>query len=200
MFRFPAEDGPSFPSKSLSTLVKRFRTTTAAAMTSDLSTGQVESRILNRAENLAKLTAAVLNAERSDHLLIRGRGQLLEDEKLFRELSNVINVLISDLAEKTPLRLGDITHELKRIEQQRRQGETKLQDHLSMVESIYTYGDELEIPKELRLWSIVTHIPHARLIDVHDRYDASVQIPAAYPTLLDPLERNDEAVLKPLMR
>lgn len=103
-------------------------------MTSDLSTGQVESRILNRAENLAKLTAAVLNAERSDHLLIRGRGQLLEDEKLFRELSNVINVLVSDLAEKTSLRLGDITHELKRIEQQRRQGETKLQDHLSMVE------------------------------------------------------------------
>ena len=171
------------------------------------------------AENLAKigsekLTAAVLNAERSDHLLTLERSQLLKFGNILEGLLKLGELL--KLIETPDLNLfrriawcmysisngvSSIADEQERIQMQRTQGESELRRKFPrMADRIYTHGDGMKPPHQLKLWSLISHIPHARLIDVDDQYDASTQVPAIYPALLHPLELNDKAVLQPFMR
>lgn len=171
------------------------------------------------AKNLAKigsekLTAAVLDAERSDHRFLLGRRQLSKVDNILGEVlklgevSELIESLAPDLAQKIVLciaSIGDqvssIIDELEQIEMQREQGEKELRRRFPrMADRIYTHGNSMEPPHQLKLWSLISYIPHARLIDVEDQYDASIRVPAIYPALLHPLERNNKAVLEPFMR
>ena len=132
-----------------------------------------------------KLTVAVLNAKRSDHLLIRGRGHLVKANDILKEVSKLTKTLTPNLAWKIVSGLNSIMDGLAEINKQRRQGETELRGKVpQMADRIYIYGVGMETRRKLVMWSEINYPHHSRLIDVNDTYNISTQVPTASSAVL----------------